>query len=87
MVHEYGVMHERCTSMEWCTGGARVRVVHENCTSMIDSREVHESYTRVEVHEYEVPMARQREVQQQLIKLEDYEYIYSSSSGDVQNRA
>ena len=33
------------------------------------------------VHEYEVPTARQREVSRQLRKLEDYVYIYSSSSG------
>ena len=33
------------------------------------------------VHEYEVPMARQREVPRQLRKLEDYVYIYSNSSG------
>ena len=39
------------------------------------------------VHEYEVPTARQWEVPRQLRKLEDYVYIYSSSSGEVQNRA
>ena len=45
---------------------------------------VHESGAREVVHEYEVPTARQWGVPRQLRKLEDYVYIYSSSSGEVQ---